>query len=195
MASEADSSILSPTLPSVDTEKSTESKKKNISLWMHTRSPYEDELKRYRKNEIMYCKYCTEISHGLKSTSNFRQYLDSKHEIIVPAQLGSIRTTTKTQLRKLYIKLRTTNQTIEVNSLAFRNALDKEAITAALISLITVQNLPFRIVEWPEFYVFCRVLNPEINGYITTAHSEVGKMIQNSGWLTISFLSIRSIDR
>jgi hypothetical protein len=52
---------------------------------MHIRLPYEDELKRYRKNEIIYYKYCTEISHGSKSISNFRQYLDSKYKIIVPA--------------------------------------------------------------------------------------------------------------
>jgi hypothetical protein len=55
-------------------------------------------------------------------------------------------------------------------------------IVTVLISLITVRNLFFRIVEWPEFHVFCRVLNSEIDGYITTAHSEVGKMIQNS-WI------------
>jgi hypothetical protein len=63
---------------------------------MHTRPSYENELKRYRKNEIIYYKYCIETSHGSKSTSNFRQYLNSKYEIIIPAQLGAIRTTTKT---------------------------------------------------------------------------------------------------
>jgi len=96
MAFEIDLLILSPTLLSINTEKLTESKKKNVSLWMHTRSPYEDEPKRYRKNEIMYCKYCTETSHGLKSTSNFRQYLDNKHKIIVSAQLGTICTIIET---------------------------------------------------------------------------------------------------
>jgi hypothetical protein len=45
--------------------------------------------------------------------------------------------------------------------------------------LITVRNLFFRIVEWPEFHVFCRVLNSEIDGYIIIAHSEIGKIIQN----------------
>jgi hypothetical protein len=127
----------------------------------------------------MYCKHCIEKSHGLKSTSNFRQYLESKYKIIVLAQLGSVRATIETQLRELYIQFRTTNQIIEVDFLAFRNALDKEGIVAALISLITVRNLPFRIVEWPEFHVFYRVLNSEIDGYIITAHSEVGKIIQN----------------
>jgi hypothetical protein len=95
----------------------------------------------------MYCKYYIKKSHNSKSTSNFRQHLESKHKIIVSAQLGSVRATTKTQLRKLYIQLRTTNQTIKINSLAFRNALDKKAIATALISLITVRNLSFRIVK------------------------------------------------
>jgi hypothetical protein len=62
---------------------------------MHIRPPYENKLKRYRKNEIIYYKYCIETSHDLKSTSNFRQYLDSKYKIIILAQLGTIRTTIK----------------------------------------------------------------------------------------------------
>jgi len=64
--------------------------------------------------------------------------------------------------------------------LALQNTLNWEAITAALISLITVQRLPFRIVKWPEFYVFYRVLNPEVKGYITTAYSMVNNIIQNA---------------
>jgi hypothetical protein len=147
MTSEADLSILSPTLPSIDTEESTGSKKKDINLWIYIRPPYEDEPKRYQRNEIMYCKYCIEKSHNSKSTSNFRQHLKSKHKIIVPVQLGFIRATTETQFRKVYIQLRTINQTIKVDSLALRNTLDKKTIITALISLITVRNLLFRIVE------------------------------------------------
>src|SRR3954471_11988555 len=181
MASEADSSGFAPTLASIDTEESLRSRpKKNPELWIHTRVPYDDEPKRYQRNEIMYCKYCTEKPHSSKSTSNFRQHIESKHGIIIPRQPGPVRTDTTQQLRELYIQLRTTNQSREVDSLALHNALDKEAITAALISLITVRNLPLRLVEWPEFHVFCRVLNPEVDGFITTAHSEVSKMIQAS---------------
>jgi hypothetical protein len=85
MTSKTDLLILSPTLPSINTEKSTKSKKRDINLWVHTRPPYEDEPKRYQKNEIMYCKYCIEKSHGSKSISNFRQYLESKYKIIILA--------------------------------------------------------------------------------------------------------------
>jgi hypothetical protein len=46
--------------------------------------------------------------------------------------------------------------------------------------LIVVRNLPFRTVKWPEFYTFCQVLNPESSGFITTAHSQVGKKTEES---------------
>ena len=66
----------------------------------------------------------------------------------------------------------------EVNSFIFKNALNKEAITAALISLITVRNLPLRLIKWPEFHTFCRVLNLEVEGFITTAYIQVRKKIE-----------------
>jgi hypothetical protein len=69
------------------------------------------------------------------------------------------------------MQLRTKHDYTEVDSLTLKNALNKEAITAALISLITVQNLPLQLVKWPEFHVFCRVLNPEVEGFITTTHT------------------------
>ena len=59
---------------------------------------------------------------------------------------------------------------IEVNSLILKNAFNKEAIIAALISLITVQNLLLRLIKWPEFYIFCRVLNLEVEGFIITTY-------------------------
>ena len=51
-------------------------------------------------------------------------------------------------------------------------------IDEALISLIVVQNLPFAIVEWPEFHTLCQALNSESEGMITTAHSIVTKKLE-----------------
>jgi len=36
------------------------------------------------------------------------------------------------------------------------------------------------MVRWPEFHAFCQVLNPESSDYITTAHSQVAKKIEQS---------------
>ena len=55
--------------------------------------------------------------------------------------------------------------------------LDKDIIHKALVLLIVIQNLSFNIIKWPEFHVFCQVLNPEVDNFITTAHSEITKKI------------------
>ena len=36
------------------------------------------------------------------------------------------------------------------------------------------------MVRWPEFHTFCQVLNPESSDYITTAHSQFTKKIEQS---------------
>ena len=178
MASEADSS---PTLDSFNTEESSNRQQKKTSdLWTHTRAPDEDEDTHYKRTRLMYCKHCTTTVHCSKSTTNFRNHLRAKHNIHLEKQEGPIHTKTRDQLRHLYVQLRDTEQSNDIDTLALQNALNREAIAAALISLITVRRLPFRIVEWPEFHVFCRVLNPEVKGYITTAHSTVNNMIQNT---------------
>jgi hypothetical protein len=35
-------------------------------------------------------------------------------------------------------------------------------------------------VEWPEFHAFCQVLNPQSEGVVTTAHSQIAKKIKES---------------
>jgi len=46
-------------------------------------------------------------------------------------------------------------------------------INEALLTLIVVRNLPFAIVEWPEFYTLCQALNSQSEGVITTAYSTI----------------------
>jgi len=35
------------------------------------------------------------------------------------------------------------------------------------------------MVEWPEFHVLLQLINPKVDGYITTAHLAVSKKIYN----------------
>ncbi|KAF2177146.1 hypothetical protein K469DRAFT_463649, partial [Zopfia rhizophila CBS 207.26] len=49
-----------------------------------------------------------------------------------------------------------------------------------LITLITVRNLPFRMIEWPEFHAFYQVLNLEVAGYIIIAYSTINKIVLDS---------------
>ena len=87
------------------------------------------------------------------------------------------------QLQQLYLKVEESGQTQEINTQVFRKYLNLDAIKEALVSLIVVRSLPFRLVEWPEFHVLCQLLNPEAKGVMTTAYSTVSNLL-NESWTT-----------
>jgi len=74
-------------------------------------------------------------------------------------------------------------QTEEIDAQVFQKHLNQNVINEALVSLIVVQNLPFQLVEWPEFYTLCQLLNPKSDSFITTAHSQIGQKIKEA-WQT-----------
>jgi hypothetical protein len=61
--------------------------------------------------------------------------------------------------------------------------LNADVVNEALVSLIVVRNLPFRMVEWAEFYTFCQTLNPRIKEFLITAHSTIPRLIHQS-WIS-----------
>jgi hypothetical protein len=178
MASEADSSILPPSTTQDSSEiKSTRGITAHTT-WAHTRPARNEEPGYSGKTRIKYCIHCIEpASYGTSVTTNMRNHLNSKHQIIVESAPGSIQTATIGQLQQLYIRAESTGQTKTIDAQALQKVLDQDVINDALISLIVVRNLPFRLVEWPEFHTLCQVINPQSNDYITVAHSQVPKKI------------------
>ena len=69
---------------------------------------------------------------------------------------------------------------MEIDTHIFLRQLDLGIVNEALILLIVVRNLPFQTVEWPKFHAFCQVLNPQSEGVVTIAHSQVAKKIKES---------------
>jgi hypothetical protein len=107
-----------------------------------------------------------------------RNHLKSKHQISIEAIPGIIQQTTINQLQRLYAKAESLGQTQQIDIQAFRKILNQDIIDEALVSLIVLRNLPFSLVEWPEFHTLCQVLNPESDRYIVTAHSTVPRKIE-----------------
>jgi hypothetical protein len=66
----------------------------------------------------MYCKHCIITVYCLKSTTNFRNYLRTKHDIHLEKQEGPIYTKTRDQLWHLYIQLRDIEQSNDIDTLA-----------------------------------------------------------------------------
>src|SRR5271170_1994853 len=181
MSSEADLSLL---LSTVDSTDNIESKSGRgvaaYTTWVHTRKAKDGEPETINKARILYCKYCTEVSYGVRSTSAFRHHLLKKHNIEITVQKSQLHIETLDRLQQLYQKAEASDQTKNFDTYMLQKILNKDLINEALVSLITVRNLSFRMVEWPEFRILCQLLNPESDNCITTAHSEIRKMIYNS---------------
>jgi hypothetical protein len=84
-----------------------------------------------------------------------RNHLKAVHNIIVNATQSQLQQTVAEQLKQLYTQAERTDSTSEVDKQVFCKRLDNTTIDEALVSLIVVRNLPFRLVEWPEFHTFC----------------------------------------
>ena len=109
--------------------------------------------------------------------------MKSNHSIIVVRTPGQVQAAIINQLEQLYLRAESSGQTNDINTKVFQKH-NQDVINEALVLLIVVRNLPFRIVNWPEFHAFCQVLNPESVKYITTAHSQVSKRnLSNRGIL------------
>jgi len=112
-----------------------------------------------------------------------KRHLFSAYAIIVEKAVGKIQAAVVQQLRQLHLQAHAAGQTKEFDSQVLQSQLSQAVIDEALISLIIVQNLPFVIVEWPEFHTLCQALNSESKGMITTAHSTITKKLEGS-WNT-----------
>jgi len=106
--------------------------------------------------------------------------LASKYGITVKPETSYMKEAIQDQLKDLYLKASSQNKTEELDLEVLQTVLNKEVINKALITLIIIQNLPFWMVEWPEFYILLQLINPKVDGHVTTAHSAVSKKIYNS---------------
>ena len=77
-----------------------------------------------------------------------------KYNIIIKPETSCIKKAIQDQLKDLYLKASSQNEIEELDLKVLQAVLNKEVIDEALIILIIIQNLLFRIVKWPEFYIF-----------------------------------------
>jgi hypothetical protein len=175
MDSEVDFSFSEPSTTQDSTQIGSRSQPARTT-WAHARLARDGE-----DSSLRYCIHCTEEPiYKTSVTTNMRWHLQTKHQIIVNRTPGLIQATTTQQLQQLYLRAESSGETEAINTQVFRKHLNQDIINEALVSLIVVRNLPFRTVEWPEFHTLCQVLNPQSSEFLTTAHSQVRKKIDQS---------------
>jgi hypothetical protein len=109
-----------------------------------------------------------------------RNHLKSKHQIVIQPTPSALQQTVVHQLQQLYIRAESLGETQNIDTKVFERILNQDVLDEALVSLIVSRNIPFSIVEWPEFHAICRLLNPQSVDYIITAHTSVPKKIKLS---------------
>jgi len=145
----------------------------------YTRPPYDKEPKFDSKNrKFLYCNQCNGFS--AVSTTNVKKHLEKHHGINVDFKPSRTKQEALAELQKLWKQAVEEFGSDEVDATIHSNGLNKEVVQQALLNLIVVGNLPFRIVEWKEFHVFCQALNPKSSNSVTTTHSEVSRLIGES---------------
>ena len=100
--------------------------------------------------------------------------------IIIKKAINKKQEVVDQQLRQLYHQAKTNGDTEEFNLEVLEASLNEPVLLEALITLIVIRNLSFAMVEWPEFYTFCQVLNKACKGKITTTYSTVHIKIEEA---------------
>jgi len=167
--------------PSIS-EGSDKRKTRQASIRTHTREPQQGESTYKDKNLIYYCKYCSDPSYQYQSSTAFRNHLLKQHNINFEIEPRRVDTASQLALQTLYNQASIANQTSELNTQILKRVLHKEVINEALISLITVHALPFRLMESDKFHTFCKALNPQATTKVISSHAEVKNKIAKS-WL------------
>ena len=109
-----------------------------------------------------------------------KKHLLSAHGIIVEKGIRKIQAEVVRQLEQLHLQAKAASQADAFDSQVLQSQLNQTVINEALLTLIVVRNLPFAIVEWPEFHTLCQALNSQSEGVITTAHSTIAKKLKGS---------------
>jgi hypothetical protein len=185
MDSDSNSSLR---LPSTDLESSRSSKRGVLAkaVWAYTRMGRPDTTEDPKQRYCLVCERENLVPiYATTVTTNQRNHLKSKHSVTIEVEreLSPLHSEVIEQLQQLYLKAESSGKTSEIDTKVFQRYLHRATIDEALISLVVMRNLPFRIVEWPEFHTLCRVLNPESIHFLTTAHSEVRRKLGYS-WIS-----------
>jgi hypothetical protein len=183
MASEVGSSFLEPEATLDSASSTTKSRgKAALSTWAHARQAKSNEpTLNPDGHPLLYCVHCPEATaYNSHVTTNFRKHLLAKHKIKVDISQSKLKTDILSQLQQLLLDAEVSDQIEEVTTEIMKSILHRQLINEALVSLIATRNLSFRILEWPEFHTFCRLLNPQSKDFLHTAHSTVPRLIEKS---------------
>src|SRR3954470_6674084 len=105
-----DSSVLS-SLIHLDSKEESKRGTKASATWAHTRLLCGEEAKSNKGAQIRYCTHCIGPPYSTSVTTNMRNHLRVKHQILIDKTPSAIQQATLDQLQRLYNQAASIGQT------------------------------------------------------------------------------------
>jgi hypothetical protein len=186
----ADSSAVNPET----SDQSVHEPDRSGAIWEHTRKPHQDEVQHYwdkkykRFITMRYCKYCVSPPTKANRTTNFRNHLESSHDIKV--EVTARKVTEDIEKRTSYLdkvfgasgdlkhalsKSKRTKE--EVAEDLFRSYLmqNKEKIKRGLVEFLVENRSPFHMVEKASLGTLLSFFNPCAKEVLPTSHNTLAR--------------------
>lgn len=152
---------------------------RNSAIRDNCRKPNDDESSHDQEgNRYYYYKHCTTFRSA--STAGLWGHL--KHHGIQKPTESLHRAISKGAIKEvenLYAQLLKNGQTKLLDTAILARSIDQQLFDQALLDMIIVQRLPYRIVEHKTFHKFCAALNRQSETFIPTSHNTIAARIQN----------------
>jgi hypothetical protein len=109
-----------------------------------------------------------------------KKHLKGRHQIIVEKPLSKNQMAVNRQLRQYYQQADRTSEREEFETEVLEASLDVSVLTKALVTLIVIRNLSYCLVEWPEFYTVCQILNRASEDKIMITYSKIANLVKKA---------------
>jgi hypothetical protein len=174
-------------------------KRKHTALdtWSYARLPREGELERSttgRKPRIWYCSFfgCQTPVKRFESTTGARYHLKKDHGIIVEVDDSKAKKARTQTLKSVFeaVAQRQEERREDKEYQVLQSVINREAFKEALARLITLRDMPFNCVEWPELQALLMTVNYAMEEVFRgfQSHSVVPEIISNSFLVHKDFL-------
>ena len=135
--------------------------KQNKELWSHTRKAKgSEEVRNKHYHQIYYCKYCTSYK-GSPNAERFRTHLLKDYSINVsPTPPGPTKTAFDNTILDIFSQqLPAEKKQSLIKEMTLQAAIKLPKFKEACARLITIRNLPFSLLDWPEFWAIILSVN------------------------------------
>jgi len=154
--------------------------KANKELWSHTRDAKGSEAVRNKhRQQIYYCKHCTSYG-GTPNADRFRTHLITHGINVGSAPSGPTKTAFDNTIADIFGKKLTLKDRNLVEEQALQAAIKVPEFKEACARLIAIRNLPFSLLDWPEFWAVILSVNSMAKETLRLARQDVPKLIEST---------------